>query len=95
MDFEVHYNDEFFEVKTRGDAELGGFEEFIAVVLGHEQWKPGAAFLVDHSELNVGPLTVADVRDTAEISARRRAEFGRARVAILVSRNLEYGMAGM
>ncbi len=95
MKYEVHYDDEFFEVTTHGDAEPGGFEEFVDLLLGHEKWKPGTPFLVDHSELNAGPLTVADIHIIAEMCGRRRAQFGRARCAILVRGRIEYGMARM
>lgn len=95
MKYEVHYDDEFFEVTTHGDAEPGGFEEFVDLLLGHEKWKPGTTFLVDHSELNAGPLTVADIHIIAEMCGRRRAQFGRARCALLVPRRIEYGMARM
>ena len=95
MKYEVRYDDEFFEVTTHGDAEPGGFEEFIDLLLGHEKWKPGTAFLVDHSELNAGPLTVAEVHNIADMCVRRRAQFGRARCALLVRRDLEYGLARM
>ena len=95
MKYEVHYNDEFFEVTTHGDAEPGGFEEFIDLMLGHEKWKPGTTFLVDLSELNAVPLSEADVRTIAVMCGRRRAQFGRARCALLARRNVEYGLARM
>lgn len=95
MKYEVRYDDEFFEVTTHGDAELERFEDFIDLLLGHEMWKPGTAFLVDHSELNAGPLTVEEVRGIAKVCEKRRAEFGQAKFALLVSRELEYGMARM
>ena len=95
MKSEVRYVDEFFELTTHGDADLGGQEELFDLLLGHEKWNLGAAYLVDHSELNAGPLTVAEVRGIAKMCEKRRAELGRARCAILVGRELEYGMTRM
>ncbi len=95
MKSEVHYNDEFFEVTTHGDAAPVGFEEYLDVMLGHEKWKPGAAFLEDSSDLKADRLTVADVRKIADIFVKRRAQLGRARMPILVFRELEYGMVRM
>lgn len=95
MKYEVHFNDDFFEVVACGDAEPGGIEDFIDLMLGHEKWKPGTNFLVNLSKLNTAPLTVADVRNIAKTSESRKAAFGRAKAATLVDRDLEYGMINM
>jgi hypothetical protein len=95
MKYEVLYHDGFFEVKTSGNAECEGFREFVDLLLSHEKWKPGTAFLLNHSELNAGPLTVDDVHYIAEVRVRPRAQFGQAKCAVLVSRDLEYGLTRM
>jgi hypothetical protein len=95
MKYEVHYHDGFFEVKTHGDAEPGGFREFLDILLAHEKWKPGTPILSNHSELNTGPLTVDDIKLIVERAVRSRAQLGHARIAMLVARNLEYGLARM
>ncbi|MFC1868992.1 hypothetical protein ACFL0H_12785 [Thermodesulfobacteriota bacterium] len=95
MKHEMHYNDGFFEVKTYGDAEPDGFRDIIDHLLAHANWKPGTTFLVNHSELNSGPLSVDDVESIAQMSVRPGAQWGQARCALLVARDLEYGMARM
>jgi hypothetical protein len=72
-----------------------GIKEFLGPMLAHEKWKTGTSFLVDHSELNLGHLTVAEVRDIADVSVRPRAELGRARCATVAPRNVQYGLVRM
>lgn len=93
MKSEVHYHDGFFEVETHGDAEPGGFRAFVDLLLAHEKWKPGSPILANHSELNTGPLTMDDIQLIAEGAVRSRAQLGQARIAMLVARDLEYGLA--
>lgn len=95
MKYEVDYHDGFFEVKTHGDADPGGFRGFLDLLLAHEKWKPGTPILANHSELNTGPLTVDDVQRIAERAVRSKSQLGQARVAMLVARDLEYGLARM
>ena len=95
MKYEVHYHDGFFEIKTYGDAEPVRFRELLDLLLAHEKWKPDTAILVNHSELNAGPLTVGDIYYIAGSFVRSRVQLGQARMAILVARDLEYGMARM
>jgi hypothetical protein len=95
MKYELNYREGFFEVKTYGDAEPRGIKEFLDAMLAHEKWKPGTRFLVDHSELNFGPLTVNEVRDIADVCVRPRAELGQARSASVTPRNEQYGLVRM
>ncbi len=95
MKYELNYREGFFEVKTYGDAEPGGIKEFLSSMLAHEKWKPGTPFLVDHSELSFGHLTVNEVRDIADVGARPRAELGQARSASVAPRDEQYGLIRM
>ena len=95
MQFNVHYYDGIFEVTTSGDANLQGFNDFVKVIFEHEEWKPGGRILFDHTGLNAGPLTVDDVQGVANIAGQYNEQFGNAKLATVVSRDLEYGMARM
>ena len=95
MKYELHYREGLFEVKTNGDAEPGGIKEFLDSMIAHEKWKPGTSFLVDHSELDFGHLTVNDVHAIEGVCARLRAELGKARCATLAPRNEQYGLVRM
>lgn len=51
--------------------------------------------LVDHSDLNSGPLTMEEIRGLADLAAQAREVVGPARVAHVVSRDLEFGLVRM
>ena len=95
MQFNLRYHDGIFEVTTSGDASLQGFNDYVKTIFNHEEWKPGGRILSDHSELNAGPLTVDDVQEIAKLVRKNKKLFGKAKLATLVRRDLEYGMARM
>ncbi len=93
MKHEVYCHDGYFEVKTFGDANPEGFRKYRDDLLAHEKWTPGTALLLDHSELNSGPLTVDDIHKIASESVEAR--LGHVRTAVVVGRNLEFGLTRM
>ena len=95
VQFNLNYHDAIFEVTTSGDAILQGYYDFTKAVLEHEEWKPGGLILLNHTELNTGPLTVNDVQAIAIISGQYSEQLGTAKVAIVVDRDLDYGMTRM
>ena len=95
VQFNLSYHDAIFEVTTSGDAILQGYYDFTKAVLEHEEWKPGGLILLNHTELNTGPLTINDVQAIAIISGQYSEQLGTAKVAIVVDRDLDYGMTRM
>ena len=95
MEYEIHLHAGFIEVVTHGGAEVAVFQEFLDEVLALKEWKPATPFLNDHSDLDAGPLTVNDISAIAEMFERAKVELGSSRLAVLVSRDLEYGLARM
>ena len=95
MQFNLNYHDAIFEITTTGDAILQGYYDFTEAVLGHEEWKPGGLILLNHTKLNTGPLTIDDVQAIANIAGQYREQLGTAKVAIVVDRDLDYGMTRM
>ncbi len=95
MKYELNYREGFFELTTDGDADPEGIKEFLDPLLAHEKWKTGTPFLVDHSELNLGHLTVNEVRNIADVTVRPRAELGQARCATVAPRDEQYGLVRM
>jgi hypothetical protein len=95
MQFNLNYHDGIFEVTLSGDGNVQGSYDFTKAVLEHEEWKPGGLILINITELNTGSLSIGDVQDIAGISVLNCGQFGKAKVAIVVSRDLEYGMAKM
>lgn len=95
MDFDLTYHDSYFEVRTFGDADRVTFEQFLDAMLKHTAWKPGTPSLHDHTRLNAAALTVEDIRAIAQFCADRRHLLGFARFAVVVDRDLEFGLARM
>ena len=95
MEFSVKYRGGFFDVKTSGDGELDKFGDLADAMFAYEEWKPGTPVLHDHTDLNSGPLTVDDIRGIAQLCADRRAQFGAGKLAVVVARDLEFGLARM
>ena len=95
MEHKVTWNDGCVVVKTHGVGTLEGLNAMMSSILGHEQWRPGGRLLVDHSEFDAGQLTLAGIRAVADAAARARDRVGPARIAHLVSRDLEFGLVRM
>ncbi len=95
MENTLQYLDGIFVVKTAGLGELAGFQAFIEAVLAHPEWRPGSRILVDHRNLDVAPFTFGAVLELADYCATRAQAIGSARIALLVSDDLGYGMNRM
>jgi len=95
VQFNLNYHDAIFEVTTSGDAILQGYYDYTEAVVEHEEWKPGGLILLNHIELNTGPLTIDDVQAIANIAGQYSVQLGTAKVAIVVARDLDYGMTRM
>ena len=95
MEFQVEYHGGFFIGTTSGDAVDEQFGDLLDAMLTHDKWKPGTPWLHDHSDLNAGPLTVDGIQKIAQLCADRRTTIGGGRCAIVVARDLEFGLARM
>jgi hypothetical protein len=95
MKHTIIWGDGFLAVKTSGDAGLKGLADMVADILSHPKWEKDGAIFIDHSDLNSDPLTVGEIYSIAGEVGRVRERFGRARVAFLVARDLEFGMLRM
>jgi len=95
VEFRVEYRDGFFIGTTSGDAVADQFGNLLDAMLTHDKWQPGTSWLHDHSDLNSGPLTVDGIHRIAHLCSERRTAIGRGKCAILVARDLEYGLARM
>ena len=95
MEYKILQHEAFVEVLTVGDADISVFQEFMQEVLSLDKWKPGTPLLTNHTKLNGGPFTIDEVNELASLAATFRAELGRSRMASLVGRDLEFGLARM
>jgi hypothetical protein len=92
MEFAIQYNEEFFEIRTSGDAEFQKFRDILEALVNHDRWEPGKSFLMNHTELNPGTLTLDHMRSIAEFNAQYSAKMGLSRCALLVTSDVAYGM---
>ena len=95
MEYQILQHEGFIEVLTVGDADISVFREYVQEVISLDEWKPGTALLCNHTNLNASPITVGEVHELASMAATSRAELGRCRLASLVGRDLEFGLARM
>ena len=95
MRYEILCFDDFIEVRTSGEAELKVFKDMTLAILAHEHWHIGGAILINHSELNTAPLTADELREIASFNKQFNSQIGLAKIAILVARDLEFGIGRM
>jgi hypothetical protein len=92
MRYEILCFDDFFEVRTYGDAELQGFKDIVQAMLAREDWHTGGPLLINHSELNAAPLTSDQLREIKDFMKLFQSQIGKAKIAIVAPRDLEYGI---
>jgi hypothetical protein len=85
----------YLEVKLSGRPTPDAFDKYFEALLAHDNWNPGIPVLTDETNLDADTITVREVRDIADVCARRKSELGPLRTAILVAGDLEYGMNRM
>lgn len=95
MQYKVAVRDGVCEAVTSGAAEVLKFRELLVSAFRQEGWVRGMPCLFDHSDLDSGPLTVDDVRCIADYCVEFNAEFAHGRVAAVLRRDLEFGLARM
>ena len=95
MDFSITPQRGYLEVKLSGRPTPDAFDKYFEALLAHDDWNPGTPILTDETNLDAGTTTVREVRDIAEVCARRKSELGPVRTAILVAGDFEYGMNRM
>lgn len=95
MEYEIHRGDDFVELVTHGDGDAAVFQALLREALEHESWKPGTSLLIDHSDLNAGPLTVREMATLADMIDAARAALGSSRMAIVAPNDLEFGLGRM
>jgi hypothetical protein len=91
----VPQNNEHFEVKTEGKAEIDGFEAFLGEIFSHPKWAPGKALLIDHSDLVLRFFQTEEVRSVSKMVINQTDIIGKGKWAIVVTGNFAFGMARM
>ena len=95
MEFKTEFAGHYFLITTTGEATVEDFDRLINEMLGRAEWKIGMSWITDHSDLDTGPLTVSDVKMIADLCAQNRERFGAGKIAVVLRRDLEFGLARM
>jgi len=95
MNYSIENCDKYIEVKQTGAGDIRVYVECIDAVLEYKTWTPGTPVLVDQTKLDASLLTVNDVQKIAALCGTHRKEAGSSKLAMLVARDLEFGMNRM
>lgn len=95
MKFELDRRAPVTTVSLEGAPEPGDFARLLDALEKDPEWRPGRSLLVDKTGYDTSGMTVGDVHDIASVCTERAAVLGPSRIAILVARDLEFGMSRM
>jgi hypothetical protein len=95
MEYSFGYTGQHFMCEMRGEADMNLWPIFMEEMLDHESWRPGLNWLKDLSSLDAGQLSVEDVQAIASLYSAHSKKIGNGKCAVVVGRDLEYGLARM
>jgi hypothetical protein len=93
--FTITWKDGILEAKTEGRASFEELVSMTSALLTNEKWQKDGSVLVDHSELNAESLKLGEIRALADMAVQGGEVMGHARVAHVVSGDLEFGLVRM
>jgi len=82
-------------VTAWGAAEVGGFLAYLQEAVKQPGWYPEIPALMDFRQLDVSCLSPADIVQLAELHLPYADTLARSRIAVLVSRPVDYGVVRM
>ncbi|MGD0165672.1 MAG: hypothetical protein ABSC51_00055 [Gaiellaceae bacterium] len=97
MEFEIIWggDPEDVYIRTRGVATVEGFSAWLEEGLSDPRKRPGLRVLVDHRQLDTSGMSVEDVERRVEIAAREEPRFSDVHVAVVVRRDVDFGVLRM
>ncbi|MGZ4383536.1 MAG: hypothetical protein ACXVY3_02960, partial [Gaiellaceae bacterium] len=82
-------------VTNSGVASVEGFDAWVQDVLGDPRWRPPMRVLIDDRLVEWGEITAANMAKRGEMLTRDADRIGHSYVAIVVNRNLDFGLMMM
>jgi hypothetical protein len=71
MEFEIEWIDPSLVIcRTSGLASVEGYEAMMEALTSQPQFRPGVDLIVDHTNVNVSALTVAEIEQVAGLRAQ-------------------------
>jgi len=95
----MHWSIEYLEphdyvhVAIRGPFTSGDFDRMNKDILSHKAWRPGLNILFDDTEMDTDNIYTSDIEFIAELIAAMRSDYGHSKMAIVVSSDVQYGLA--
>jgi hypothetical protein len=82
-------------IRTRGEATVEGFSAWLLEGINDLRKRPGMRVLIDHRQLDTSQMRMEDVERRAEIVAREESHFSDIHVAVVVEREVDFGIQRM
>lgn len=82
-------------VTAWGVAEVQGFVAYLLEAVDQPAWHPGIPALMDFRNLDIGCLNAADARQLADLYRPYAKILAAARIAVVVTRPVDFGMVRM
>ncbi len=81
------------EVKLSGEADMAVFNKLDVELIEHPKWKPGTNMLFDFRKLDMSKTHTRDLSTSTEFVATLSEKFGNGRLACVVAKTVDYGLA--
>ncbi|MGA9762672.1 MAG: hypothetical protein WBQ14_09635 [Gaiellaceae bacterium] len=97
MEFEIEFDtgSDIATIRTRGVADAEGFNAYLTTLVSDPRWHPGMSTLTDHTALDAGHITAADVEKLVDVHSRFAEAIGHGLSAIVTGSSLKFGLARM
>jgi len=95
MRYVVREHEGWFSVETSGEPDVVVWRSFFEELLARPHWRRGGRLLVDHTRLELGRLSIDEVRLLSEVAKEYGERFGAARLAVLVDTDVKFGVVRM
>jgi hypothetical protein len=95
MNYEIVPRENYLLVTTSGPVDTDDYAECLDAIFNHPDWRPGYAYIFDHTLLDASKLKREDVDRISEIARTRRGKYGVGKSAVVAPNDVEYGIIRM
>ncbi|MGZ4407704.1 MAG: STAS/SEC14 domain-containing protein [Gaiellaceae bacterium] len=97
MEYEIEWagDAESLTVTTSGRVTVEALDEWVQTVLADSRYRSGVRILIDHRRSDWAHMTPKDAQRRVDLLARDAERIGSPRIAFVVSRKVDFGVARM
>lgn len=97
MQWELTFSEDaaFLAIRAWGLADVEGIADYIRQAVMDPRWKPGTPCLMDFKELDLATFPMEHLRSLVQRERPFADRIGAAKIAILVTRPVDFGIARM